>query len=253
MFNIFKKKKKIVLDCFTHLSYAYDYAKIDKAIKFVPDWWKSTPKFVENNSKPTVKNCPGFVDFYKNGIVIPSWFELEVTVFEKGYKNNYEWNSSNTDFKTDESHDHYQFAKFAQDDGHNFKITSPWAFKTKENINFTWTQPTWSIRNLLSNFILLPATVNYKYQHGTNINYFVLNTAERKTFRILPLTPLVIIHAQSEQDIIIKNHLVSEKEYQRIFGVNNLILTRTREEIAGMYSKKIEINNKIERITNGSI
>lgn len=249
MFDIFFKKKKIVLDCFTHIDYAYDYAKIDHAVKFIPDWWKKTPKFIAEKNKPTIKSCPAFVDFYKNGIVMPSWFELEITVFKKGSKNYYKWNSSNKDFNTDESHESYQFHNFVKDDAQNFKITSPWAFKTKENINFTWSQPTWSMRDLLTNFVLLPATVNYKYQHGTNVNFIILNTNEEKTFKILPLTPLVIMHAQTEQEIEIKNHLVSKNEYTRLFGVNNLILERNAQEVAGTYAKKTAIIDKLEGFT----
>jgi hypothetical protein len=245
-FNFFFKKEKIVLDCFTYLPYAFDFAKIDHAIKHVPEWWKNTPRFVDGKYKPTIKGCPGFVEFYKKGIVIPSWFELEIKVFEEHNKNFYSWESSNKDFNTDQSHEHYQFEKFAGVNGQNLKMTSPWAFKTKSNISFAWTQPTWNLKELLSNFSLMPAVINYKYQYGTNINYLVLNTEVEKTFNIPALTPLVMLHPLTEKNVEIKNHLVTESEWKRLFGIENLIMNRNSKEVLELYKRKVELINNIE-------
>lgn len=248
MINFFFKKEKIVLDCFTYLPYVYDFAKIDSAIKFIPDWWKKTPKFVENQPKPTIKSCPGFVDLYKKGIVIPSWFELEMKIYEQGNKNNYSWFSSNQEFTDRDSHEAYQFEGFCKSNGQNFKITSPWAFKTKENISFVWNQPVWNQRDSLLNFSLLPATINYKYQHGTNINYLIVNGESEKTFKIPALTPLVMMHGLTEKTIEVKNHLVTEKEWERLFGIKKLMLDRSPEEFLKLYRKKINLIDKIDEM-----
>ena len=247
-FNFIFKKKSVVIDCFTYLPYVHDFAKINQAIKYVPDWWKETSNLAETG-RPTIKSCPAFLDFYKKGIVIPSWFDLEITVDEKNSKNSYSWEASTKDFNIDSSHNSSEFEKFAGNNASNFKITSPWAFKTKENISFVWSQPTWNLREVLSNFTLLPATVNYKYQHGTNINYLVVNSEVKKTFRIPALTPLVIMHGLTDRPIEIKNHLVSETEWKRLtFGIENLILNRNPTELTEMYKKKIQLTNKIDSI-----
>jgi hypothetical protein len=244
-FIFFFKKQKMVLDCFTYLPYVYDFAKIDYAVKFIPEWWKQTPRLVEGKNKPTIKSCPGFVDFYKKGIAIPSWFELEITVFEKDNKNFYSWESSNKDVHTDNSHEVCQFDKFAGINGQNLKITSPWAFKTKENISFVWSQPTWNLRNLLCNFTLLPANIEFKYQHGTHINYLILNNETEKTFNIPALTPLAMLHGLTEKEIKIKNHLVDENTWKRFFGIENLILNRNPKEFITLYREKKQLIDKI--------
>ena len=72
----FIKQEEIVLDCFTHLAYAYDYAKIDWAMKYAPDWWRELPSKVPDSNPPlvTLKHCNAVIEYYKKGIVIPSWF-----------------------------------------------------------------------------------------------------------------------------------------------------------------------------------
>ena len=201
----FTKNKEIVLDCFTSVSHAYDHAKIDHAVKYLPDWWKKTPKIKENYG--TIKNCVGLMEYYRRGIVIPSWFESEFTIFEENNPENcwWEWVSSDSQFSTNNSHPPEQFSEFAGTTGKNIKINSPWLFKTKEELYFSWTQPTWNLRNLLWDFTILPALNNFKYQHFTNINLFVENKNMQIKWVIPPLIPLVIMHPLTEKKILNKS------------------------------------------------
>jgi hypothetical protein len=240
------KKSEVVLDCFTHLPYVYDCAKINYANKFMPAWWKNTPE--SNNDNPTIKHCAGLIDFYKTGIVLPSWFEMELTIAKLGQEKWCDWESSNTDVDTSSSHTPDQFEGFAEVDGTNLKLTSPWLFKTKEDINFTWTQPTWSMRELLGNITVLPATINFKYQHVTNINLFVINKEQAQQCRIKPLMPLAILHPLTDKKITIKNHLVSKDEWERHLGVGKLILKRYPKEWISFYKTKKDLHKKIENI-----
>ena len=242
----FIKKKEFVLDCFTYLPYVYDYAKINQANKYLPDWWKNTP--AANGNNPTIKHCAGLSDFFKTGVVIPSWFEMELTIRQLGGDQRCAWEASNTDVNTESSHTPDQFAEFAHEDGNNLKLTSPWLFKTKEDINFTWTQPTWNMRKLLNNVTVLPAVVNFKYQHITNINLFVINKDNTETCKIPPLMPLAILHPLTEKKVIIKNHLVSKDEWERQLGLRNLILTRHPKEWISLYKTKKDLHTKIENI-----
>jgi hypothetical protein len=242
---IFNKSKEIVLDCFTHVPYVYDHAKIDHATKFIPNWWKETPA-VNVDSEATIKNCPGFIEFYKKGIVIPSWFEMDVDILEQGNPELYRWQASNQDVNTDNSHKPSQFFGFAGESGKNIKITSPWAFRTKEEIYFTWTQPTWNMRDLLCDLTILPATVNYKFQHATEINFFIVNQLQSKKINISPLTPLAILHPLTERKIKIKNHLVSKEEWLRIFGVDRFLFRRNSDDAVKFYNRKKKLQTSIE-------
>ena len=70
----FTRSKEIVIDCFTHLDYAYDNAKIDHGSKYLPEWWRTTPTAVPNISPElvSIKHCTGLIEYYKKGIVLPA-------------------------------------------------------------------------------------------------------------------------------------------------------------------------------------
>ena len=243
----FFKKKEIVLDCFTTVPHVYEYAKIDKAIKYIPEWWKNTPKTLTNNI-PTIKNCVGLRDFYKKGIVIPSWFEMDLTLFRDNPDTWFEWAASNNDVNTSESHQPEMFSSFAGKTGKNIKITSPWMLKTKEEIYFTWTEPTWNHRSLITKISVLPAVINFKYQHASSINLFVELTNEEQKFTIPALTPLVIMHPLTERNIVINTHLIDEKERLKIFGIRKLILRRDGDPVE-VYNKKKNLIDRLEKMS----
>lgn len=226
MIDFFIKKKDVVLDCFTRISEVYEYAKIDSAARYVPQWWKDTPKINGDVDRGTIKHCVAFKDYFSRGIVIPSWFEMNLTIYEKNNADNkwFDWESSNSFVSTDRSHHPGQFEKFADIDGKNIKLNSPWGFKTQENISFTATQPTWNLRKQLDFFTVLPGVVNFKYQSFCNVNLFVLNKEKIQFCNIPALTPLIILHPLSEKKIKIKNHLINDKEWNKVFGIYSMII-----------------------------
>jgi hypothetical protein len=244
MFSFFFKRSTVTLDCFTNLPYVYDFAKIDKAVKFIPDWWKNTPRTVEGKEHGTIKNCPGFIDYYATGIVMPSWFETNITIHSKNDPEErwYSFQSSNNDFDVSKSHAPYQFENFAGFDGKNIKIETPWVLKTKQKVDFLVTQPTWNHRDMLTHFSVLPAVVNYKYQHFTNINMFVINKDEERVLNIPPLMPMIMLHPLTDKKVEIKTHLVDDREWNRLTGVYNLII---RDDEG--YKKKKEIYKKVSK------
>jgi hypothetical protein len=241
-----KKNKKIIIDCFTYSHDVYEYAKIEHAIKYVPDWWKET--LAVYNEKLTVKKCPAFLNFFKRGLVIPSWFELEISISKKEEKI-WKWECSSVYFDMTDSHDSTQFEKFAGPDGQNFKFTSPWVFRTKEDVDFLWSQPTWNMRENLFKFCNLPAVVNFKDQNSTNINYFFEYKEEETFIKIEPLTPLVVLHPLSEREIEIRNHLVSTGEFNNIrTGIRNFFFSRNIQDTLMKEKKKLSILKKIQEL-----
>jgi hypothetical protein len=250
MFDFFIKRKEIVLDCFTHNYSAYENAKIDYAYKYMPEWWKKTPSFDETTNYATIKNCVAFIDFYKKGLCIPSWFELDMKINVANDPNNilYEWNASNSDF-SESSHDQSQFVNFSENAGKNFKITSPWLFKEKSDIKFVWSQPTWNLKSLIFNMSVLPGVVSFKHQHSTHINFYISNRMYEQQLSIEPLTPLVILHPMSDKKIKVVNHLISKDEWDNRMGaLNNMTLVNTSQRLIKKYSKKVKLNEKIENV-----
>ena len=212
------KKPEIVLDCFTTNSTQYEIAKINYGKNFYPEWFKRTPQ-VGSDGSPTIKYCQGLTDFYKNAIVIPSWFTAQI-VIHPDKTLNFEENFIEVNFSLQGpnriDHPSAQYSKFKTNNSKNFKIHNDWIFKTKEKVQFVWSQPTWHKSDILSNLHLLPAVIDFKYQHGTNISWMVSSHGVYKEFYIEPLDPLVVLHPMDNRKVVIKNHLVDIPEYHRV-------------------------------------
>jgi hypothetical protein len=228
--------EETVLHCYTFLPHAHKYANIDYAINYAPSWWRETPAQLSNPTSNTIKSCVAVLDYFKKGIVIPSWFEMDVTVNSKSNPEWYKWVGSSPDLDTNNSHKPEQFAGFAGENGKNIKITSPWKFKTDEEIYFTWTQPTWHLRNILSNIVVMPGVINFKFQHATEINLLVINKDKTEEFTISPRTPLAILHPLTSKKIKIETHLISKEEWDNMLGPQGLILKRNSTDLT--YKKR---------------
>jgi hypothetical protein len=214
-------KKKIVLDCFTKEEHVINYAPIDYAIKHMPDWWKNLPPTVLNDDgfspRATTKKCIGISDYYKYSIVLPLWSDLSIRIAEN---KSYEWHFSDGETNAIVHDMANQATGFLSSYGH-MKIVSPWAFKTKEDIKWVWTHPTYSFKDS-SDITSLPAIIDYKYQTGTNIN-IMLNLNSPKTILIPHGQPLAHMVPMSDRKVEIVRHLVSEKEFRSIQSINRNI------------------------------
>jgi hypothetical protein len=241
----FKKKTEepVFLDCYTYSHYAYNHAQIAPSHKYFPEWFKREAKFLDDGSA-TIKNCSAFTDFYTKGIVVPLWGEVEITVNPKSEANEkdvYTWVSSNADFDLHSmNHPKRQWQGFGDDDTFNIKFVSPWAFKTTELINFTWTQPTWSQPDTFDNFTALPAVMQFKSQSFTNINYVVKQTAKQQTINLQPLTPMAILHPMTERKVEIRTHLVDREKFEKIMTrAGGMLLNASGNPAAGGGSKSL--------------
>jgi hypothetical protein len=249
-FNIFKRKEDpIYLDCYTYSHYAYNHAKINYAKNYIPDWWKKEPT-INSNEKPTIRHCPAFSSFYAKGIVLPSWGEVEITVNPfKSDKPAYEWISSNEDFDlSNSSHPKNQWDGFGGDNLFNIKFVSPWAFKTREKVNFVWSQPTWSNPDTFNSLTILPAVVQFKTQSATEINFVIQQKQKEQKIKIPPLNPLLILHPMTERRIEIRNHLISSDKFNKIHRRSGgMVLTGTDEDAMKITSKRLSETEKFWR------
>ena len=91
----FFRKPKLILDAFTSELYqhAFEYAPVDYAIKFYPDWWKKLPKLTkpilsDNTGDAThntnMKYCDGLTNEYRNSVIIPMWCDFLFKYNEDG-------------------------------------------------------------------------------------------------------------------------------------------------------------------------
>ena len=246
MFSFFVKKNEVVVDCFTYYQAGFEFTPIDYGSKFIPEWWKKTES--SSGGVSTIKSCVGLIDYYKNCLVIPSWFEMDLRVYKEGDEKWWDYEASNQFVDTESSHTRESFKGFSLENGNNVKLTSPWVIQTKDDVKWVWNQPTWNLREHLSTFTILPAVVEFKYQQGTNINLFVINEDNLKNTIIKPNTPLVCLHPMTDKNIVIKNHLISYEEFiQKKHGASSMFLMRNYKETSKLYSRKKELVNNKEK------
>ena len=244
-----KRDDDIILDCYTYNPYAYNFAKINHGSHYIPEWWKNTPK-TEGDSF-TNKNCRAIIDYYKKGIVLPMWCEVEITINPKGSENLFTWEVSHKEFNIT-NHGQNQLKGFAKRDGHNLKIISPWFIKCREDVSFTFTQPIWSQRDTMFNFILTPGVVSFKSQMDCNLNYFYEQTDKKQVINIQPLTPMAIMHPMSDRKIKLNHHLVTSRDMDGNPTLghfsNGLFLYRNQDRA---FRRKKKLFEKIDQIEKG--
>jgi hypothetical protein len=209
MFDIFIKPSTLHIDCLTSSKKVYDFAPIQYSSKFFPEWWKKLPKEhldPNNMPQPTMKTCTGLLSIYKNSIIIPCWEDIIINTTETEIR----LGSASNSVKS-EQHAYRQRYGYLKN-FHHTKIISPWLFKCKHDINFSWQKPMYNFENPID-FILMDGVVSYKYQNATNINLLFRKTP--KTVKLDFLQPLVLITPHTEKRLIFKNHLVPEQQIQQ--------------------------------------
>jgi hypothetical protein len=242
-----KKEEPIYLDCYTASHFAYNHAKIDRASNYMPAWWKSQHR-VSPNGQKTIKYCNAVRDYYAAGIVIPLWGEVEIVVHglcENSEAPIYQWRSSNEDFDLQSgNHGKTQWSGFGNNKLCNIKFISPWALKTREAVNFTWTQPTWSQPDTFNRLTALPGVTQFKTQTASHVNYVVEQRVDAQKIHLEPLTPLAIMHPMTERKVKIRHHLISPKKYELLFRRAGGMLLEADEDSTLDPASRVDVRNK---------
>jgi hypothetical protein len=214
----FFKKPNIVVDCFTDNPKAFEFAKPDHAIKFIPDWWKNIPvSYVPKDSffkHPTLKGCDGIKNNFKHGIVIPMWCDFAIEISPKGIDYfRYQFGDHASQVS---SHPYKQFNNYIKEEEIlHVKFHSPWYLSCKKNIYWAWTDPKWNTIKV-NDYVVLPGITSFKYQRSTNINVLFYKGEKTKIIEIKYNTPLMHIIPLSDKKLILKHHLVDETEINKI-------------------------------------
>jgi hypothetical protein len=217
MFSILKRNY-IDVFCYTNNVNAYEYFPIRQAREFIPQWWKDIPNALYVDGcihhtkgfvKPTIKRCPGIIEYYKKGLMIPLWSDVEIIVDQN--INPEGWLTAAADHSFIESHSNLQKGDFlSSGDWFHNKLISPWTIETKEPLDFLYLQPHWNL-NELNNDILIPNGYSsfYEGNHETNIQMFVNKSFDR-VINIDAGTP--ILHLVPLTDKKIKIHTIYDED-----------------------------------------
>jgi hypothetical protein len=210
MFDIIFKKKKIVVDCFTSNVNAYDLFPIKESKEFYPEWWKNLPKIEPTENKngmlinrSNMKRCEGFMSLYQQGFIIPLWSDVVIQTQAVNCLFEFADGISNlTHHGGDQlSQEWYNYV--------HAKFESPWRIQEKTGVKFAFIQPSWNTPRDLMFSHTPPGVIDFKYQHTSSINIFLLKSKRYEWSAGLPLAQLLPL---SENNIELKTHFVSDNE-----------------------------------------
>jgi len=227
----FIKRSKIIVDCMTNNTSAFELAKPHHTRYYLPDWWKTCPRDYKESpcaiySLPTMKSCTGFIELYKHGITFPLWSDLNVWVDKRGSPN-YMWKFSDNSSEI-ETHDFVQLGNaLSPTNVLHIKLINPWIFMTKKDIQWVFLEQSW---NRMSEFRtkVLPGVASFKYQNSANINMFIERSDKEETFEFKFRDPIAQAIPLSEKKIILKHHLISDVEFAMKTRKNNTVSFKNR-------------------------
>lgn len=65
---------------------------IKKSMSYIPKWFKDIKASTDELSSATIKTCPGFIDYFKQGYVVSLWCDVYLNITIQNNKLQYEWN-----------------------------------------------------------------------------------------------------------------------------------------------------------------
>lgn len=216
----------VYLDCYTYRQDVYEFAKIQSATRFYPNWWKKLKntigvvdpnnELLEERLAPTMRGCVGFTNFFRKSLCIPLWSDLRVTIGPTNSKF-HKWYFADRASKIS-VHEQEQRGDFMPDaDYQHLKLDAPWHIKCKEEVYFAFIDPVWTSDTVEGGIITTPGLLEFKHQHSVNIN--MLFERDPNIHRIIDLPynhPLVFLIPLTERRVILRYHMVTREEFEAI-------------------------------------
>lgn len=207
----FFRKPKLTVHCYVSekFSHVYELAPIQKANKFFPEWWKAAAKSSVNwettHLSQTIKNCVGIQDHYGHGLIIPMWTDLAIsTNGQGGIANQFSDLITTNDYQEVELRCGFKPSKI------NMKIASPWRFVSEKDVYWTMMPVYWDQLEEQS-WEVMPGTIDFHYNYSTNVNMLIDTT--KGSSMIKHGQPLCHIVPLSERELVIKNEMLTEREF----------------------------------------
>jgi len=211
-------KKKLKLDFYTAHQTLVDLQPI-KARTKPPTWWKSIKNSYDqfrsrvgvNVPTPTIKTCPGIVDYMRKPIVLKLWSDGIFRVKQNGNVECIEplHNSGQLDGS---QHERKQFGDTLYPNRTVFKLHGPWAVKASERKEFMITECHYSEDLRKHDILISPGITNFYDQHTLNVFLAFPIKDEEYTVTLKYGTPLMSIYPMHEMELDIKMHEVESKE-----------------------------------------
>ena len=204
---------------------------------FIPEWFQNIPKHfpeeLKKIDKGSIKNCPGFIEFFKVGYVMPLWCDLNLNVVKDGESS---WESPDKRFIFD-THPNYQFLDHVPESiGKTIKLVvktlCPWHVKTPKGISMLWLP---MLYHYDPNFSALPGIIPTDRVYELNPQMLIYKEGKTTISRGTPLGMFVPIR-QEKFNLIVREATEEDSLlYSRYYYA---ILSKFTNRLRGLQKKK---------------
>ena len=197
-----KKDNKIVF--WAEIKGLPDIVPIRESKYYVPEWFKKAPSFPLSSNKltavPTVKRCPGFIDFFKMGYVLPAWCDIHLEIGENECRVKTPNNAFSTNY-----HGPHQFKDYLPEHAKKnvklaFKPGCPWNVKTPKGIKMLELP---MLHHHNPDFYTVGGLIDTHLFHEMNPIWLFTRTGEFFIKRGTPLAMFIPIRTE-EFDVVIR-------------------------------------------------
>lgn len=221
----FCKPKPVDVHFYTTREEVFNHARPEKAVNFLPNWWKALPKQLDGHPGKlplfnliTLKSCPAITNLYTSGYMFPLWSDLHIEVENGNYKYQFVDRASSI-----EDHPKEQFGASDLLNEHiHLKLINPWSTYCKEKINFLTVAPTWNNFGH-GDIIVLPGSFHHRFIMNHNINLLIRKTT-KKTYSLNFKQPLIHVIPLTDRPVKLHYELISEKELNSLIRKAPLVL-----------------------------
>ena len=166
---------------------------------------------IPNIDKSTVRRCPGIIDFFKLGYVVPLWCDLYINIKEDGTFN---WRTPHKRFYF-EWHQQWQFKVHLNKEVQQgikvvLKAYCPWFAKTPKNVSLLQLPMSYHYD---SRFSLLPGIIRTDVHHFINQQLVIHNEGEILIPKGTPLGMYVPIRREN-YNLIVRQE--TKEDYKRL-------------------------------------
>ena len=167
----------------------------------------------------TVKTCPGRMELYSKGIVVPMWSDLYIKITRNGETNDLSWEYQFSDMCSEiDNHQHFQYSTMMPKGEYaHFKLVSPWNFVTDEDVDFLAIKPGWEVHDLYG-LEILPGVLSFYHQSQAHVNLFIKAPKKEKEIFIKAGTPIYQFIPLSDRRAQLKIKAISplDQEWRNI-------------------------------------
>jgi len=203
----------VKLDAYTYDRNVFELQPLEIKMQ-TPSWWsklKNTIKEFDPRSGihvpcPTVKACPGVVNYIRKPIVFKLWSDVIFKVNPNGSVKYVNPERSPLKFEASQ-HSNEQVGNELYANRAILKLHVPWAIKGSDKTEFMLTECHYTEDLRKHDILVSPGILNFYEQH--TINVFLVFPVKEEPYEVLLKygTPLMSMYPMTDKKVEIKNHL----------------------------------------------